>query len=149
MPTPQDQAERNSAVWIGDDEDEIVVVDKLEPEVLGREAAAEWLERIGRRREARRMRRTGSVSRTRRMLTTPAWLRYGTSRRSEPRPREQARGRSRVTRAGPSGDDDSEPPAASPVRASWRSALYLTARELDALVGQARIRLALMKGWAP
>jgi hypothetical protein len=67
--------------------------------------------------------------------------------RSSTRPREQGRGRSRVTRAGPSSDDDPDPPA-SPFQAAWRSALYLTAGELDTLVSHARIRIALLRRWA-
>lgn len=63
------------------------------------------------------------------------------------RPREQRHSRSRGTRAGPSGDDP-EPPAASPFQAAWRSALHLTAGELDALVSHAHIRIAWMRRWA-
>jgi hypothetical protein len=69
--------------------------------------------------------------------------------RAEARPREQGRGRSRVTRAGPSGDDDPDPePPASPFQAAWRSALHLTASELDVLVSHARIRISLLRRWA-
>lgn len=66
--------------------------------------------------------------------------------RSVRRPREQRHSRSRATRAGPS-EDDPELPAASPFQAAWRSALHLTASELETLVSHARIRAAWMGRW--
>jgi hypothetical protein len=132
METPLQQAEPDSAVWCDDDED---AVEQLEAPVLGRIAAADWLERIGRRREARRMRRTGSVSRRRRTLRTPARLRYRASRRSESRPRELGRGRSHARRGPPASDDPDPEPSQTDVDVVFLDALarFETRREFDEL----------------
>ena len=64
--------------------------------------------------------------------------------RAATRPRERGRGRSRVTRAGPSDEDSSEPPA-SPFQAAHRALLRLTVRELDVLVDVARRRGLILR----
>ena len=62
--------------------------------------------------------------------------------------RELRCGRGRSRRGPPSGDDppdDPEAPAASPFQAAWRSVLYLTAGELDALVSHAHTRIKVLR----